>query len=240
MQTTNRLPIQISGAIWRRALVLGIVLLALGLLAVAPLSAQLPDAAIPPPASANPDEGWIEIGRKIGEGEQCLVCRLAIDGMEAVAVRYKGRTFYVNAGMLDTFAEDPDRYFEILQARGALFDERAMEGRSVSPGWLLFGSYMLLGLICAALCGALAISRGLEPLPWFFAGLIGNLAAVFVLMLNRRRGEADAPDSWTKVRTTRAPSPCPGCGAENHPSATGCSGCGAVLEPAFQAEAGRA
>lgn len=217
------------------------VLWGLLLLAGVPLLAQAP-----PPDPAGLDRAgaagaeWVEVGRKTGDGEQCLVCRLAIDGDEAVAIRYKGRTFHVKASMVDMFAEDPDRYFETLQARGALFDERAMEGRSVSPGWLIFGGYVLLGLICAALCGALAIGRGLEPLPWFFAGLVGNVAAVFVLLLGRRRGDAAAPEAWTKVRTTHAPGRCPACGAENHPSADACSGCDVRLEPTLQSEAVRA
>lgn len=208
-------------------------------LAVSPGFAQPPtgDPPAKPPEAAAAD--WVEVGRASGEGERCLVCRLAIDGEEAVAVRYKGRTFHVKASMLATFAGDPDHYFEELQARGALFDERAMEGRSVSPFWLALGGYMLVGLVCAAFCGAVAIGRGLEPLPWFFAGLVGNLAALFVLMLGRQRGSADAPDSWTKVRTTHAPSPCHACGAENHPSATACNDCGARLDPAFESEAGR-
>ena len=201
---------------------------------------QRVDAQAPETTAVASDTTWTEVGRAVGEGEQCIVCNQPIDDDEAVEIRYKGRTFHVNAGMLADFADDPDRYFVSLQAQGALFDERAMEGRKVSLGWLILGGYILIGLIAAASCGALAISRGLEPLPWFFAGLIGNVAAIFVLVINRQRDTARTPDRWTKVRRTHAPTRCSKCGADNHPSAHQCQGCNAAMDPAFQAEAARA
>lgn len=185
----------------------------------------------------------VELDRKIGEGEQCIVCGQTIDGLEVVEVRYKGRSFFVAAKMLDELKGDPDTYFEKLQARSALFDERAMEGRRTSSGWLYFGVYVLVGLVFAALCGYLAVSRSLAPIPWFFAGLAGNVVALAVLLATPR-GDASAlpagvPAGLAKVPVTRLPVPCPSCGTSNHPAAAACSGCGTGLAPALEPETAR-
>ena len=71
----------------------------------------------------------IELDRHPGEGERCIVCEQQIHGHEIVELRYKGRRFFVAAEMLGEFNGDPDVYFQKLQARSALFDERSMEGR---------------------------------------------------------------------------------------------------------------
>ncbi len=190
--------------------------------------------------SEAPDE-FEEIERRPGEGERCIVCRTRANGDEVVEIRYKGRTFHVKSMMFEEFAQSPDVFFRDLQARGALFDERAMEKQRYSTLWLWFGVYVLLGLVCAAVCGALAVGRGLAPIPWFFAGLAGNVAALFVLFVTGKRSP-DAPTSsrLTKIPTTHAPVACGQCSAANHPSATACSGCGETLRPAYEAEAVRA
>lgn len=182
-----------------------------------------------------------ELDRHPGEGEQCIVCGQAIHGDEIVEVRYKGRSFFVAAKMLAELEGDPDSYFQKLQARSALFDERSMEGRAVTTGWLLFGAYVLVGLVFAAICGYLAIGRSLAPLPWFFAGLVGNIAALVVLLATGRGDTASSaiPAGLAKVPLTPAPVPCAACGATNHPSAAACSSCGKGLAPAFEAEAAR-
>jgi hypothetical protein len=191
----------------------------------------------------DPVQAPVELDRRPGKGEQCLVCGAAIEGLEIVEVRYKGRTFHVAAKMLGEFDADPDAYFQKLQARSALFDERSMEGRHASRGWLYAGAYVLIGLVFAALCGYLAISRTLAPLPWFFAGLAGNVAALAVLLAAPRGDPAAAPAGvpagLAKVPATHASVPCPSCGASNHPAASACSGCGAALAPAFEPETAR-
>ena len=216
----------------RVAAIAGILLSALGLAAVALAEQGEPEAP-----------SLTELERHLGQGEQCIVCGQPIHGDEIVEVRYKGRSFFVAAKMLSELEGDPDTYFQKLQARSALFDERSMEGRAVSTGWLLFGAYVLIGLVFAAICGYLAIGRSLAPLPWFFAGLVGNVAALAVLLATRR-GEstsspAGIPAGFAKVPLTHAPVPCAACGATNHPAAAACSGCGRSLAPAFEAEAAR-
>ncbi len=185
----------------------------------------------------------VELERRPGEGEQCIVCGRAIEGLEIVVVRYKGRTFFVAAKMLEEFEGAPDAYFQKLQARSALFDERAMEGRRTSNGWLYLGGYVLVGLVFAALCGYLAVSRSLQPLPWFFAGLAGNVAALAVLLVTPRGDPAalpaGVPAGLAKVPVTRAPVRCPSCGAANHPAAAACSGCGAAFAPELEPETAR-
>lgn len=208
------------------AIVLGIVVLA-GLTAVVA-------------ADDGPEPAATELDRRAGEGERCLVCGQVIHGGEVVELRYKGRTFFVAAKMLEAFEDDPEAYFQQLQATSALFDERSMEGRQVSSGWLYFGLYVLIGLVFAAACGYLAVSRSLSPLPWFFAGLVGNVAALAVLLATPRGDPAalpaGVPTGLAKVPTTRAPATCPGCGAANHPSASVCGDCGKTLSPTIAAE----
>ena len=107
----------------------------------------------------------------------------------------------------------------------------------MTPGWLYFGIYVLFGLVFSAVCGYLAVGRGLAPLPWFFAGLAGNVAALAVLLATPRgAGAADVPAGLAKVPTTHRPLPCPRCGAPNHPAAAACAGCGATLAPAVEPE----
>ena len=126
--------------------------------------------------------------------------------------------------MFDLFAHDPQRYFHKLQARSVLFDETSIVDRPMSIGWLIFGFYVLVGLVCSTICGYLAVSRALDPLPWFFAALVGNVAVLIVLMIAPKGDPtampAGVPAGLAKVPTTRAPVRCPACGAENHPSAS--------------------
>lgn len=191
-------------------------------------------------AADAPEPAATELDRKAGEGERCIVCRQQIHGDEIVELRYKGRSFFVAAKMLEAFEDDPEAYFQQLQATSALFDERSMEGRAITRGWLLFGLYVLVGLVFAAACGYLAVSRSLAPLPWFFAGLVGNVAALFVLLITPRGDPAalpqGVPEGLAKVPTTRAPAPCPACGSANHPAASACAGCGKALSPAVAPE----
>lgn len=195
-------------------------------------------------SASEPDAGEPRreiLDRRPGEGEECLVCKQQVHGADIVEVRYQGRRFHVKAAMLEQFDQDPERYFQHLQARAGLFDERAVGGGRVSYGWLAFGGYMVLGLIFAAITGYLAIHRGHLPLPWFFAGLAGNVAALFVLYMTPRGSEhgAGVPAGLTKVPLTRSPLSCAACGATNHPSALACGGCQATLVPNIEPETAR-
>lgn len=190
-------------------------------------------------AAGSTDPGWQELDRHPGNGEQCLVCSLPIEGETAVAIRYKGRVFFVKESMLDDFRADPDAYFHKMQARSGLFDEAAMEGRPMRRGWLFAGLYVAAGLVFGALCASMALARSRRVLPWFFAGLAANVLALAVLLLRGQpAGAQAAPGGFGKVPTTRSPRRCPHCGASNHPAAATCSACGGALEPVVQAETG--
>ena len=132
------------------------------------------------------------------------------------------------------------RYFHKLQARSALFDEETNAAPAMATGWLYFGIYVLGGLVFAALCGYLAVTRSLSPLPWFFAGLVGNLAALLVLLVTPRGNPVSAPAvvpaGLAKVPVTHAPARCETCGRLNHPSAKECSHCNAPLNPTTPSE----
>ncbi len=222
----------------RRTTLLSSALLVVSLITALPQRAQ---------ETAAPEDGGSAertvLDRHPGEGERCIVCDQQVYGDDVVEIRYQGRRFYVKADMLDDFDADPLRYFAELQARSGLFDERAVGGGRVSTGWIAFGVYVVLGLVFAALCGYLAIGRGHAPLPWFFAGLAGNVAALFVLLATPRGDlgslPAGVPAGFAKVPLTRRPVSCPSCGETNHPAAVACGGCGASLTPAIEPETAR-
>ncbi len=198
-------------------------------------------AAAPPDSRENPQ--WVELETRPGQGEQCLVCRKRIFDEDVVEIRYQGRTFHVGVPFFGDFKDDPERYFARLQARSALFDENAMRAPPMALGWLWLGLYVLTGLVFSAVCGYVAVSRSLSPIPWFFAGLLGNVAALVVLLFAPRGDPAvwpgGIPGGLRKVPTTRAPVACPQCASTNHPAAGRCSACGADLAPTVQSEAAR-
>jgi len=187
---------------------------------------------------------WVVLDQRPGNGEQCLVCRKRVYDEDVVEIRYKGRTFFVGKPFMAEFETDPLRYFARIQARSALFDENALAAnRPMAFGWLWLGGYILAGVLCAALCGYIAVCKGLMPLSWFFAGLFGNVAGLGLVMFVAR-GDAAAlpagiPAGFAKIPTTYAPTACPSCGAANHPSAARCAGCRAPLTPTVTPETGR-
>jgi YHS domain-containing protein len=182
---------------------------------------------------------WEVLDQREAEGQQCIVCRQQIHEGDIVEVRYRGRTFFVAAKMLEEFEADPERYFRTLQARGALFDEAARDNPPMRTGWLGFGVYVMLGLLFGAACAYLALDRGLPAWGWFFAGLALNVLALVTVITRPREAGAPAAAGLVKIPTTLTPTPCPHCGNTNHPSAATCSGCGHALEPTIEPETAR-
>lgn len=188
--------------------------------------------------------GWVQLDQRIGQGEQCLVCDHRIFDKGVIEIRYQGRTFFVASGeMLRKFAADPDYYFSKIQSRAALFDENSVGRGQMSLGWLGFGLYVLLGLVIGAACAYVAVTKGLSPVAWFFAGLFGNGAVLAVLLNTSPNKDGQAPTGipagLRKVPTTYGPATCDACGVSNHPSASACSQCGAALQPAVEPETAR-
>ncbi len=197
---------------------------------------------------AGPQEGqteepaWQAIDQRAADNEQCLVCRTPIQTGQVIEIRYKGRNFHVMPEMLARFADDPDAYFAQLQARSALFDEGGTSQRLGSL-WLWIGLYVLAGLIGAAVCSYLAVSKSMNLLPWFIAGLLFNIVAVIAVLLvpggDSSIEPAGIPSGMAKVPLTRSPASCPDCDAQVHPAASSCSRCGSSLQPLVEAETSR-
>ncbi|MGD8396575.1 MAG: hypothetical protein PVF43_13990 [Candidatus Eiseniibacteriota bacterium] len=172
-------------------------------------------------------------------GARCLVCGQPI-GADDITLFYRGRHISMHEGHCrELWSEDCVKYFRPLEARGALFQERAT-GIRLTSAWFFIGGYIVIGLVFGAICGFAAIGRGLPPLRWFLFGLLANVIGLVALLV-RGRGDVSAlpqgvPTGMRKVATTRAPVPCPHCGACNHPAADRCAACGEALEPGAVAE----
>ncbi len=123
-----------------------------------------------------------------------------------------------------------------------------METPPLETGWLVFGLYVLAGLLAGAVCSYVALDRGLPAWGWFFAGLAANVVAVAAVMTRGRAagatggpaGSGLSKPGMTKIPTTPSPVACGHCGERNHPAASACASCGHALEPAFEPETARA
>lgn len=204
---------------------------ALVMFAVAPVSvAQGQDATEPSNDVAH------------GDGEECIACQTAITG-PIQTVLYEGRRVHLHQGhCVDDWLGNTDTLFARLEARGALYDEHAVRGSGLGPGWLFFGVYVLAGLVFGAACSYLALGRGMNAVQWFALGFVFNIGALIGVML-RGGGDTSAypsgiPPGLRKIPMTRMPRSCD-CGAPNHPSARICSACGSALTTSIQSEVAR-
>ncbi|MEE9219681.1 MAG: hypothetical protein V3U98_11510 [Acidobacteriota bacterium] len=176
-------------------------------------------------------------------GEWCLVCRSPV-AEGGLVLLHRGRRVPLHTGVcLEEWTRNSEMIFTSLQPRGALFQELSVPASPLAGGWFLLGLYVLAGLVVGASCGYLAVARGLAPIPWFFAGLGLNVAALAGL-LTRPRADlsklpAGVPAGLSKVPTTRPPRRCLKCGSHNHPAASRCTDCGASMEPLVEAETQR-
>ena len=196
---------------------------------VAALAFALPAAAGQSTAHAVGSEGCLACGATVAEGTEVPV--------------HRGREVPICEPCLAKGAWEANRdvLFAQLQPKGALFAESEVETGPVLSGWFWFGAWVLTGLICAAASAYLAVNRAQPPATWFFAGLVGNVAALFVLLFVIPKGDpatlpAGVPSGLAKVPTTREPRPCTSCGTEVHPSASKCSSCGTTLTPLARSE----
>jgi ribosomal protein L37E len=175
--------------------------------------------------------------------ETCIVCD-GPAGPDAIHESWKGRTVSIcRACGKAAWDADRDALFAKLQARGGLFDEQA-DDHSLVRGWMWFGLWALAGVVCAAAASYVALSKGIEPLPWLLAALAFNVVPLLLIVL---KSGADlsalpqgVPAGLAKIATTLAPIDCPKCGAANHPTATRCLGCGSPLESHGESEVARA
>ncbi len=179
------------------------------------------------------------------EHDRCLACGTELGEGDFVLL-HRGRRVPLHAGECDeVWRNDPVGQFGKLQPKSALFQEAQTESAPVRDPWFWVGLWVLGGLVCSAASAYLAVNRGQPPVAWFFAGLIGNVAALAVLVFIVPRGDATLlpagiPAGLVKVPVTRAPRPCTGCGKPMHPAASSCPSCGAAVEPLVESEVLRA
>ncbi len=210
------------------------------------MSAWVASALRAPPLAYAFEESTDAFGTigKPQRGETCLVCN------EPVGV--DDRVYIVNGQRVPTHVvgcdaelkRAPERYLARLKPRGAFLGAEPGPRATLSPSWFFLGSYVLLGLVFAGICGYRALNHCLNAVPWFFAGFFFNIAGYFVLLTRhpdeRKPALLGLPKGLVKIPATYAPRPCPGCGAMNHPSASSCSGCGAKLQPLVPSEVAKA
>ncbi len=178
-------------------------------------------------------------------GERCIVCGMPLHPGDMDLI-VKGRRVPLDTLHVQEFLRHQEKYFATLQPRAALFQEpyetpgTTAQG-GISAGWFLVGLSILVALLFGGLTAYAAITRGLNPAPYFFLGLILPLFGLLFVMT--RPGQASArqvPKGFVKVPRTSPPAACPRCGAFNHPAARRCATCGSELRPAASSEASRA
>ena len=103
----------------------------------------------------------------------------------------------------------------------------------------IFGSWVLIALLSAAVTTGLALKKGLPMVKWFFIGLGASIFGVVAVFLQKGVNTEALPAGLAKVAITASPTKCPVCGSANHPSATICTNCGSQLNPVYETEVAR-
>ncbi len=189
---------------------------------------------------AAPQQKYAEVSPRTGE--RCIVCGVLLTEEDVVLI-VRGRRVPLKYTMVDSFLRNQEKYFAKLQPKSALFQENleapaGVAQGGISSGWFLFGLYVLVALIFSGLSGYAAVSKGLNPITYFFIGLLFSaFGYLYVLTRPTKVSRGEIPTGLVKVPTTLMPVPCPKCGNTNHPAAKKCAGCGGKLEPLFQSEA---
>ncbi len=173
-------------------------------------------------------------------GEICAVCNRPVSARDDVYIVNGQRLPVHREACLAKLASDPGKYAAHLRPSGSFLGLEPDAAPALTVRWLMFGLYVLLGLVFAALSVNAALNAGMRPAPWLFAGLFFNVLAWAVLVTRRQAAASAAPKGLAKIPETATPVPCPRCGHLNHPAARACLGCGAKLEPVAVSEAARA
>lgn len=144
----------------------------------------------------------------------------------------------------DTLAQPNHKVASKDEPRSALFHQSELSGEPSSSGmltwgWLLFGVYVLSGLLFGGLSGSAAVRKGLAAQPNFFIGFFLNFAGYLYVVSRPSSTQQKAPAGLVKAPETSAPVPCEKCGYTNHPTAKRCAGCGSPLQPGFASDVDR-
>jgi hypothetical protein len=228
-----------------------LILLVYALLDGAVLQPPLPAQTSPPAAGPSqathadesiPLDGHTDAKRVPARpGDICIECGHAIGMRDPVYVVNGHRIPLHEDEKESDLAGQLRRIAAQFEPTGA-FLQAAARQTGLSPFWFLFGCYVLLGLVFAALCAHRALHKGLPAWVWFLAGLFFNLVAFLAVLLRRGRASVSpggVPPGLHKISSTHAPMACAKCGDWNHPSARSCVACGASLSPALESEVAR-
>ena len=199
-----------------------------------PVQAQTSPAASRPATAAAPvaAERWDDTAHRI-----CRVCRRPT-AAAVHSVEHRGQVVPLCDPCRPKYDADPERWFRDLQPRAALFSDEYDRRRPVS--WFAFGlgAYVLAGLVCAAVAGAVAVRRGHAAWSYVLLGVVATVAAPLLALRLARRQPA-VPSDGLKQRLTYEPAPCSHCAAPNHPSAAACGACGQPLQATVESEVAR-
>ena len=176
----------------------------------------------------------------VKKGDRCLICDMTLKKGTGLALLIKGSRVTIDLDHLQELLSDKDFYISKLQPKGALFQESAVLKKTLRSGWFIFGSWVVLSLVIAALSCQLALKKGYNPLQWFFIGLFFNLFGYLWFLFQKRQTDQKAPEVWTKIPLTLSPRYCSRCGTSNHPAAEKCIRCHLELSPDFESEVKRA
>ena len=92
---------------------------------------------------------------------RCIVCDGPMTGTGDTFLQHRGRDVAIcgMAPCLPKWTADPELFFRKVQARSALFDEEAMEGRQLPDGWLVLGFGVLACIVGGAVWASIVVRK---------------------------------------------------------------------------------
>ncbi len=175
-------------------------------------------------------------------GDICIVCNHPVSKDDVVFLVSGHRVPLHLAELTSDVRGQLESLLAQFEPRGAFIGAEQAQA-ALSKVWFFAGSYILVGLVFAAICAHRALHMGHSPAAWFVVGLLLNVLGYLMLLTRPKRevqAPAGVPAGLRKVAVTYAPEPCPACGTLNHPSASACLGCGGKLQPKTVSEVARA
>jgi hypothetical protein len=203
---------------------------------------------VPPPVDEIGGDQLILDGEVIGvrvppePGDICMLCNNPLEDQDLVYLVEGQRLPLHEHEKADATTPQLRMFLTRLKPYGSFWGA-VQRHLPVSGGWFYLGLYILIGLFFAALSAHRALHFGLNPALWFGLGLVFSVLGYIVLRTRPPQeifAPAGVPSGLTKISSTYDPVHCPGCEAENHPSAARCGSCGKSLMPSITSEVARA